>query len=95
MYGKVYNDWFRSFPLWERGLKLLIFGYIFTCVMSFPLWERGLKPRVRPVYGENLSSFPLWERGLKPMKSVPMCSSFHVVPLVGTWIETSSITVGL
>ena len=33
----------KSFPLWERGLKLQVVTLGLDLSMSFPLWERGLK----------------------------------------------------
>ena len=33
----------RSFPLWERGLKLVLSFLAPFRAVSFPLWERGLQ----------------------------------------------------
>ena len=33
----------RSFPTWERGLKLNIIRQTTKDISSFPTWERGLK----------------------------------------------------
>ena len=58
----------KSFPLWERGLKLLSIHAIEKPNESFPLWERGLKHvKGHADYAEK-GSFPLWERGLKRLR---------------------------
>ena len=126
-----------SFPSWERGLKLTIFGFVSAIsIPSFPSWERGLKRfwsailyaerSVVPLVGTwieticgqvddaegNVSfpswerglkrfasfehhllieSFPSWERGLKPGRWGAKWKTYWVVPLVGTWIETSIV----
>ena len=36
-------------------------------------------------------SFPSWERGLKPIHVSRLYAFDLVVPLVGTWIETSQL----
>ena len=56
---------------------------------SFPSWERGLKPSPCTDIPGSLQSFPSWECGLKLVGSVPARVYNLVVPLVGTWIETS------
>ena len=56
--------------------------------LSFPSWERGLKHTEVPLTGYAVQSFPSWERGLKQIRRRPRSPRTHVVPLVGTWIET-------
>ena len=59
--------------------------------MSFPSWERGLKQAKEQAKQDAEKSFPSWERGLKRELSTIRHTLYHVVPLVGTWIETSVI----
>ena len=56
---------------------------------SFPLWERGLKLAGNLLPAIWNMSFPLWERGLKHALVAVVYRHLIVVPLVGTWIETS------
>ena len=54
-----------SFPLRERGLKLLEWAASPTYSLSFPLRERGLKHLYNTDKADVKESFPLRERGLK------------------------------
>ena len=57
---------------------------------SFPSWERGLKLWCISTRHRNWKSFPSWERGLKLDLRPVLPARIAVVPLVGTWIETSA-----
>ena len=61
--------------------------------MSFPLRERGLKQKFYCDLQIWVASFPLRERGLKPYRETLSSPFAAVVPLAGTWIETSVWTV--
>ena len=78
-----------SFPLRERGLKLPVRAVDHYLEGSFPLRERGLKLPVRAVDHYLEGSFPLRERGLKLQRVWHILRDTPVVPLAGTWIETS------
>ena len=59
---------------------------------SFPSWERGLKLNTLASFFPLAASFPSWERGLKQHHSLHLGTSHSVVPLVGTWIETDTLS---
>ena len=56
---------------------------------SFPSRERGLKQQFRVAVHVLGESFPSRERGLKLHSELRKYTSYYVVPLAGTWIETS------
>ena len=85
----------KSFPLRERGLKLLYEIEIITSMKSFPLRERGLKLNAMLTFISTVSSFPLRERGLKPGMEKTLELLRPVVPLAGTWIETFSVALSI
>ena len=78
----------RSSPSWGRGLKPKYIKYFESFDASSPSWGRGLKQRHYRVKVFIFSSSPSWGRGLKLLGSFSLPSLPHVVPLVGTWIET-------
>ena len=78
----------RSFPSWERGLKLKETNLPGELTPSFPSWERGLKRHEYDSYPRDPESFPSWERGLKLLRIYRRKLSLPVVPLVGTYIGT-------
>ena len=80
-----------SFPLRERGLKPIGSAVLLRLRKSFPLRERGLKREDGEPPAQGKRSFPLRERGLK--RELPGDRYYYhaVVPLAGTWIETTAM----
>ena len=80
-----------SFPLRERGLKPIGSAVLLRLRKSFPLRERGLKREDGEPPAQGKRSFPLRERGLK--RELPGDRYYYhaVVPLAGTWIETTAL----
>ena len=75
---------------WERGLK---YGNR-RCISynrSLLSWERGLKSKDYNYTNELMSSLLSWERGLKYYAYVAVKWTKVVAPLVGAWIEISSL----
>ena len=59
------------------------------CIQSFPSRERGLKLKLDAPFIADKLSFPSRERGLKQYFTGGLNNDNNVVPLAGTWIETS------
>ena len=55
----------RSFPLWERGLKLGEMMYIPVVAIVVPLVGTWIEIQEAYRQLQRMGSFPLWERGLK------------------------------
>ena len=79
-------------PLVGTWIETVLTVYGERYKVSFPSWERGLKHIGLALVVMRELSFPSWERGLKQITVVGICPPISgVVPLVGTWIETSSV----
>ena len=78
-----------SFPSRERGLKQSETNHYCAGEVSFPSRERGLKPKDKDMKNNSFKSFPSRERGLKHRDKPALTPSHYVVPLAGTWIETT------
>ena len=80
-----------SFPLRERGLKLLSKQVIMGWLEVVPLAGTWIETSYRTDLAASLiPSFPLRERGLKRLLVSVSQNFLCVVPLAGTWIETET-----
>ena len=75
-----------SRPSRARGLKRLPQFCVMQAILSRPSRARGLKLARIMSHGEQVASRPSRARGLKQVHSGVM-----IAPLMGAWIETSSI----
>ena len=77
-------------PLAGTWIETFIAVSVVTVFPSFPLRERGLKLLCMKALLSEPLSFPLRERGLKQALYRQLLPVIQVVPLAGTWIETSN-----
>ena len=78
--------------MWERGLKLNLFGPKGTGKTSLPMWERGLKPQtgIAVSVGQRVAPHVgAWIETILVYNDNPLS---YVAPHVGAWIETAAST---